>query len=493
MNQVLKTNFLLYMILLTCMHSYTQKKINGKKNSQSEEVKMIITQTSEKNKKTIRRLYEEILNTGKLELLNGIIHEEYTGPGPGKGPASFIETVKGILQGFPDIQWKIEDLIAEDDKVTVRWTWKGTHKGSFREIPATAKQVTDNAIVIYQFKEDKIIHAWIQSDRLGVLQQIGVLSQNVVPSAGSGSQNNGQANNSKKQEKINRAAFPYQKKRQLVLGHGMAYVETGSGDPIVFLHGNPTSSYIWRNIIPYVQHSGRCIAPDLIGMGDSEKLPDSGPDSYTFVEQRKYLDKLLELLDVKERIIFVVHDWGSALAFDWTYRHPDAVKGIAYMEAIVRPRTWSELPEAAQKIFQAFRSPEGEQMVLQQNSFIEFNLPNTILRKLSEEEMDNYRRPFTDPGETRRPMLTWARQLPIDGKPADVTAIVEAYGEWLTHSSIPKLFIEGKPGTLSPAARKFCHDLPSQVVISVPGIHNIQEDSPDEVGIALSTWIQTLK
>src|SRR6266478_9928641 len=227
------------------------------------------------------------------------------------------------------------------------------------------------------------------------------------------------------------AAFPYQKKRKPILGLEMAYVDEGQGDPIVFLHGNPTFSYIWRNIIPYVQELGRVIAPDLIGMGDSQKLPSSGPDSYTFLEHRSYLDALLEALGVGERIIFVVHDWGSALAFDWSRRHPDAVRGLAYMEAIARPYTWSEYAGAGRKTFQALRSPAGEQMVLEQNSFIEFNLPAGIMRTLTEEEMNAYRRPFAEPGEGRRPMLSFARQLPIDGEPADVTEIVTTFGEWL--------------------------------------------------------------
>src|SRR6266700_4462785 len=244
------------------------------------------------------------------------------------------------------------------------------------------------------------------------------------------------------------ATFPYQKKRQRVLGLEMAYVDEGQGDPIVFLHGNPTFSYIWRNILPQVQELGRCIAPDLIGMGGSQKLPDSGPGSYTFVEHRRYLDALLDMLGVHQRVTFVVHDWGSALGFDWSYRHPDAVKGIAYMEAIVKPYTWSEYPEAARKLFQALRSTAGEQMVLEQNSFIEFNLPNTTLRSLTVEEMNNYRRPFAEPGEARRPTLASPRQLPFDGEPADVTEIITTYGEWLAQSSIPKLFIHSDPGTM---------------------------------------------
>src|SRR6266852_2802600 len=289
------------------------------------------------------------------------------------------------------------------------------------------------------------------------------------------------------------ATFPYQKQRQLVLGLEMAYVDEGQGDPIVFLHGNPTSSYVWRNIIPYVQGFGRIIAPDLIGMGDSQKLPDSGPGSYTFVEQRRYLDALLEALDVRERVTFVGHDWGAALAFDWARRHPDAVKGIAYMEAVAETYTWSEYPEGARERFQALRSPAGEQMVLEQNSFIEFNLPATILRTLTEEEMNTYRRPFAEPGEARRPTLTWPRQLPIDGEPADVTEIVTAYGEWLSRSDVPKLYIQGDPGLLQPSQHEFCRTWPAQSEVIVRGLHNLQEDSPDEIGQAIASWLQNLK
>ncbi len=289
------------------------------------------------------------------------------------------------------------------------------------------------------------------------------------------------------------AAFPYQKKRKRVLGLEMAYVDEGQGDPIVFLHGNPTSSYLWRNILPYVQDLGRVLAPDLIGMGDSQKLPQSGPDSYTFVEHRRYVDALLEALGVHERVTFVVHDWGSALAFDWARRHPDAVKGLAYMEAIARPYTWSEYAGAGRKTFEALRSPAGEHMVLEENSFIEFNLPAGIIRKLSDVEMAEYRRPFAEPGEGRRPTLTFARQLPIDGEPAYVTEIVTDYAAWLSSSPVPKLFIQGHPGRLQPSQLAFCRMLPAQSEVTVPGLHNLQEDSPDEIGQAIANWLQPLK
>jgi haloalkane dehalogenase len=289
-----------------------------------------------------------------------------------------------------------------------------------------------------------------------------------------------------------RATFPFDKQSISVLGHRMAYVEVGTGDPIVFLHGNPTSSYLWRNVIPHLEGTGRCIAPDLIGMGDSAKLPESGPGSYTFVEHRSYLDALLIALGVRERVTFVVHDWGSALGFDWSYRHPQAVKGIAYMEAIVKPYTWSEYSQVALKTFQALRSAAGEQMVLEQNSFIEFNLPKTILRSLTEEELTNYRRPFSEPGEARRPMLSWARQLPVDGEPADVTEIVTAYGAWLSRSEVPKLYIQANPGLLQPSQHAFCRTWPAQSEVIVRGLHTPQEDSPDEIGQAIARWMHTL-
>jgi haloalkane dehalogenase len=288
------------------------------------------------------------------------------------------------------------------------------------------------------------------------------------------------------------AAFPYQKKRLPVFGLEMAYVDEGQGDPIVFLHGNPTYSYVWRNIIPYVQGFGRIIAPDLIGMGDSQKLPVSGPDSYTFVEHRRYLDVLLEALDVRERVTFVAHDWGAALAFDWAHRHPEAVRGVAYMEGVVGTSSFSDMPEVARSRFQAMRSPQGEQMVLEQNAFIEFNLPKTILRTLTEEEMNEYRRPFAEPGEGRRPTLTWPRQLPIDGEPADVIEIVNASARWLSQSPMPKLLIQAIPGTQDPNKVAANRTWPVQTEVSVRGHHTPQEDSPDEIGQAIASWLHDL-
>lgn len=278
-----------------------------------------------------------------------------------------------------------------------------------------------------------------------------------------------------------------------VLGKRMAHVELGSGDPIVFQHGNPTSSYLWRNVMPHVESLGRCLALDLIGMGDSEKLEDSGPDRYTFVEHRRYFDAALETLGVTDRVTLVLHDWGSALGFDWAHRHPDRVKGICYMEAIVRPMTWPEWPDAARQIFQSFRSPDGEAMVLDANVFVENVLPGSILREVTPEEMEVYRRPFLEPGEGRRPTLTWPRQIPIEGEPEDVVEIVKGYSEWLAQSELPKLFINAEPGAiLTDGPRETCRSWPNQTEVTVKGSHFIQEDSPDEIGRALAEWLRGL-
>jgi haloalkane dehalogenase len=279
------------------------------------------------------------------------------------------------------------------------------------------------------------------------------------------------------------------KKSVEVRGKRMSYVECGEGDPILFLHGNPTSSYLWRNVMPHLQDQGRCLAPDLIGMGDSEKLDDPGPDSYRFVEHREYLDALLDALGVDGNVTLVVHDWGSALGFDWANRHRDAVKGIAYMEGIVRPVSWEDWPKAARAVFEAFRSPAGEAMVLEQNVFVEQVLTTSILRDLSEEEMAVCRRPFATPGEDRRPTLTWPRQIPIEGEPADVVKIVEDYGAWLAQSEVPKLFLNAEPGAiLRGPQREFCRGWPNQTEVTVKGIHFVQEDSPDEIGRAVAEW-----
>ena len=269
----------------------------------------------------------------------------------------------------------------------------------------------------------------------------------------------------------------------------MAYVEVGSGDPIVFLHGNPASSYLWRGVIPAVAKLGRCIAPDLIGMGDSAKLIGSGPGAYRYVQHRRYLDELLRLLDVRGNVTFVGHDWGSVLAFDWAVRHPGSVRGLAYMEAIVTPLTWDDWPTAARRIFQAMRSDAGEEIVLDKNVFVERILPGSILRDVTPDEMDRYRRPFRRPGEDRRPMLTWPREIPIDGYPRDVHDIVEDCATRLATWDVPKLFINADPGSiLVGRAREVCRSWPNQTEITVPGIHFVQEDSPGLIGAALADW-----
>ena len=279
-----------------------------------------------------------------------------------------------------------------------------------------------------------------------------------------------------------------------VMGQRMAYTEAGdpNGAPIVFLHGNPTSSYLWRNVWPHVREMGRIIVPDLIGMGDSDKLLNSGPDRYRFVEHRDYLDGLLAALGVTENVTLVIHDWGSALGFDWARCHPGAVAGICYMEGIVRPVQWSEWSPQATPVFQGFRSDAGEVMVLEKNVFVEKVLPGSVLRGLSEAEMAVYRRPFAEAGEDRRPTLTWPRQIPIEGEPEDVVQIVQDYADWIKDAAFPKLFINAEPGAiLIGAQRDFCRTWPNQREVTVKGSHFIQEDSPHEIGAALVDWMQT--
>ncbi len=274
-----------------------------------------------------------------------------------------------------------------------------------------------------------------------------------------------------------------------VRGKQLAYVEMGAGDPIVFQHGNPTSSYLWRNIMPHLADQGRCIAVDLIGMGDSEKLENSGPQSYRYVEQRDYLFAAWEALNINDRVTFVIHDWGSALGFDWAQQHAESMLGIAYMEAIVRPVTWDEWPERATQVFQGFRSEAGEAMVLDKNIFVERVLPSSVLRDLSDEEMNVYRRPCQEAGEDRRPTLTWPRQIPIEGKPEDVHDIVAGYSSWVAASTLPKLFVNADPGSiLVGAQREFCRTWKNQQEVTVAGLHFLQEDSPHEIGNAIADW-----
>ncbi len=284
------------------------------------------------------------------------------------------------------------------------------------------------------------------------------------------------------------AADPHPRRRVRVLDSEMAYVDTGAGDPVVFLHGNPTSSYLWRNVIPPVERVARCLAPDLIGMGDSGKAAGG---SYRFVDHARYLDAWFDALGLARDVVLVVHDWGSALGFDWAYRHPERVRGVAYMEAIVQPLSWGEWPAPARAIFQAMRSPAGEEMVLQKNVFVERILPLSVLRGLTEAEMAVYRRPYREAGESRRPTLTWPREIPIDGQPADVVAVVARYAAWLAGSDLPKLFVNADPGViLTGTQREFCRTWPSQREITVKGSHFIQEDSPAEIGRAVADFVR---
>lgn len=276
-----------------------------------------------------------------------------------------------------------------------------------------------------------------------------------------------------------------------ILGRRIAYVERGAGPNLVFLHGNPTSSYLWRNVIEPLSARFRCVAPDLIGMGDSEKLPDPGPGSYSLTENQRYVDAFLERIGLDDGVVLVLHDWGSALGFDWARRTESKVRGIVYMEAIVRPMAMSEWSAAG--IFAKMRSPEGEELVLDGNLFVEKILPRSIIRTLGEEEMNEYRRPFRRPGEDRRPTLTWPRQMPLDGEPAEVVRTVAGYAEWMAATGVPKLFINAEPGAiLTGAMRDFCRTWPNQNEVTVKGIHFIQEDSPTEIATAIAEWLPTL-
>ena len=287
--------------------------------------------------------------------------------------------------------------------------------------------------------------------------------------------------------------MPYEKKFASVNGKQIAYVEEGSGDPIVLLHGNPTSSFLWRNVVPELTASGRVIVPDLIGQGDSEKLPTSdGPGRYTLEVAYSYVDGLLETIGANENVTLVIHDWGSALGFLWATRHAAAVKGVAYMEGIVKPVSWADWPESAVGIFKGFRSEKGEDMILNRNMFIEGVLPTSVIRKLSEAEMDAYRAPYLE-SDDRQPLLNWPRQIPIEGEPADIVALVNEYGAFMAGSDIPKLFINADPGSiLVGPQREFCRSWPNQQEVTVKGMHFIQEDSPREIGQAVASWLETL-
>ena len=277
-----------------------------------------------------------------------------------------------------------------------------------------------------------------------------------------------------------------------VLGRSMAVHARGAGTPVLLLHGNPTSSYLWRDVIPELEGLGRIIAPDLIGMGDSDKLPDAGPDTYTFATHREHLWAFIDaVIGTTDKVVLVLHDWGSALGFDWANRHRERVAGIAYMEGIVRPIAgWEEWSAAATPVFQGFRSDKGEAMILDRNLFIERVLPGSVLRKLTDAEMTEYRRPFLR-REDRWPTLTWPRQIPIAGEPADVVAIAADYAAWMAQNDLPKLFVNAEPGAiLTGPARAFCRSWKNQTEVTVPGSHFIQEDSGPAIGQAIATWIK---
>ena len=285
----------------------------------------------------------------------------------------------------------------------------------------------------------------------------------------------------------------YEKKFASVKGKQIAYVEEGSGDPIVLLHGNPTSSFLWRNVIPELVESGRVIVPDLIGQGDSEKLPASeGPERYSLEVAYSYVDGLLESIGANQNVTLVIHDWGTGVGFLWAMRHPAAVKGVAYMEGIVKPVSWSDWPESAVGIFKGFRSDKGEDLILNRNMFIEGVLPSSVIRPLSDTEMDAYRAPHLETHD-RQPLLNWPRQIPIEGEPEDVVALVNEYGAFMAASDIPKLFINADPGSiLVGAQREFCRSWPNQQEVTVKGLHFIQEDSPVEIGQAVANWLKAL-
>jgi haloalkane dehalogenase len=290
--------------------------------------------------------------------------------------------------------------------------------------------------------------------------------------------------------------YPRSRVRLSIPGQGeqeMAYVDTGEGDPIVFLHGNPTSSYLWRNVIPHVRHLGRCIAPDLIGMGESGKLPEPRPGTYSFATHAHFLAEFLREVGVTERVTFVLHDWGSGLGFDWASRHPDAVRGLAFTEAIVNPLIWADWPRAAKRIFQTMRGPRGEEVVLDGNAFVEKVLPASVLRGLSPEAHERYRAPFRERAD-RWPTLEWPRQIPIEHVPPDMHGVVDHYGRWLATSDVPKLFVNAEPGSiLVGRQRTVVRRWPALTEVTVPASHFVPEDAPDELGAALAGWIPTLR
>jgi len=290
------------------------------------------------------------------------------------------------------------------------------------------------------------------------------------------------------------SADPFAEKKFIeIKGRRMAYIDEGEGDAIIFQHGNPTSSYLWRNIMPYCRGLGRLIACDLIGMGDSEKLTNSGPERYSYVEQRSFLFALWEELKLKNNVVLVLHDWGSALGFDWANQNRSRVQGIVHMEAITIPFKWNEFEPNVRDLFRALRSPVGEELVLKNNVFVEKVLPAGIFRELTEAEKMEYRRPFLNEGEDRRPTLSFPRQFPLDKEPREVTTVVAEYGNWLRQTHIPKLWIRGNPGALeNDSVREFCSTWPNQTEVTVKGKHFLQEDSPFEIGEAIAEFVKKL-
>lgn len=279
-----------------------------------------------------------------------------------------------------------------------------------------------------------------------------------------------------------------------IQGLKMSFVEMGAGEPIVFQHGNPTSSYLWRKIIPKLSQWGRCIAIDLVGMGDSEKIPDANLSSYFFENHKKYWREALNALEINKNIIFILHDWGSALGFDYFADHQDKVDGICHMEAIYDCMSWSDWPVESRKIFQSLRSDSGEEMVLNKNVFVEKILPASIFRDLTAEEMDEYRNPFIEKGLDRLPTLAWPRQLPIGGEPNDVCEIVSRYNKVLSTSAVSKLFINADPGVIvTEDIKEKIRRWHNQTEATVKGLHFIQEDSPDEIASAISSWLKTIR
>ncbi|HUO32202.1 MAG TPA: haloalkane dehalogenase [Bryobacteraceae bacterium] len=284
-------------------------------------------------------------------------------------------------------------------------------------------------------------------------------------------------------------------KRREVKGVRMAYIDEGKGNAIVFQHGQPASSYVWRNVMPHLEGMGRLVACDLVGMGESDKLdPSLGPGRYSLATHRNYLFNLWDQLDLGNRIVLVLDDWGAVMGFEWARQNSHRVRGIVHMEAIAAPLNWPDIPEYGHPLFKALRSQEGERMVLDENIFIEKILPQAVIRHLTDEELNHYRSPFRNSGEDRRAMLSWPRSLPIDGEPAEVAEVVSRNCNWLAKSDVHKLFINGDPGTLARGRlREIIRRWPNQTEVTVKGRKLLQEDSPEEIGAAMAKFVNSLR